>query len=171
LHWYVVSFSKLTGIKVTAEFAPRLRRLPKIVELSLFRIVQEAMINIQRHSQSRAAHVRVGLNDDAATLQIKDRGIGIPKNAPEGLGIRGIRERVLLLKGELEIVSNRRGTTLTVTIPIPQPGSPDRKEEIQVVGKQRKASAARRHATRLQAQRSVRSRRVSDLTANGSFNF
>ena len=121
LSWYLESYSRLTGIKVHAALAPQLDRLPKDVEVGLFHIAQEALANIQRHAKSEEVKLRIGLTADAVTLRVEDRGKGIAKNAAEGLGIRGMRERVQLLKGKFEIASSRHGTELTASIPLPPP--------------------------------------------------
>ena len=118
LNWYIQSFSGLSGIKVRSRLSDEVGRLPKDAEVSLFRIVQAALSNVQRHSNSREAEVKLALNTDAVTLQVKDRGTGMAGGAPEGLGLRGIRERVQLLKGRFDIASGKSGTTLSVTIPV-----------------------------------------------------
>ena len=102
-----------------------LRRLPRAVEMTLFRIVQESLVNIQRHSGSKKADIRMILDSTQATLEVKDYGRGIKSNGQSlkdgvqslGVGIYGMRERVRQLGGELEIDSDQKGTTVRVMLP------------------------------------------------------
>lgn len=98
-------------------------RLPTEIELALFRVVQECLTNIHRHSGSKNARIRMTRNADVVSLEIEDEGKGIPEAKLAGLkggqcsgvGIAGIRERVRHLGGALNIRSNNTGTTICVT--------------------------------------------------------
>jgi signal transduction histidine kinase len=101
-------------------------RLPADLELTIFRIVQEGLTNIHRHSGSKTATIRLSRSADSVLLRIEDQGKGI---SPEklaalraqrtGVGITGMRERVRHLKGVMDIQSNGTGATISVTFPVP----------------------------------------------------
>jgi PAS domain S-box-containing protein len=123
---YVKGFTKRSGIQVELELSPHLGRLPPDVEVALFRVVQEALTNIQRHSGSQQATIRIHRNSDL-TLEISDLGPGLAANAQRGgdeprfqvgVGIPSMEERVKLIGGRLEIDSTSQGTTVRVTIPM-----------------------------------------------------
>jgi signal transduction histidine kinase len=100
------------------------------MELAIFRIVQESLTNVRRHSGSTSASVKLSIDDQHVQLAIADAGKGISREslqggASRGVGIRGMRERALHLQGELEICSNQPGTTVRVTLPIPNKKSAD----------------------------------------------
>lgn len=125
--WYVDGFSKRSGIKVALDLAPKLRRLPEAVELALFRIMQEALTNIHRHSGSTAAEIVVGVDEGVVFLEVTDHGRGMPSElvrkfkkvgAEIGVGLSGIRERVKELGGRVEIRSDQKGMVLRVDVPI-----------------------------------------------------
>jgi PAS domain S-box-containing protein len=123
---YVMGFSKRSGIRVTLELSPRIGRLARDVELALFRVVQEGLTNIQRHSGSPQAKLRIDRNSNL-TLEISDQGRGIPSSRRKGgggpgfeygVGIPSMQERVKLIGGQLELGSTSRGTSIRVTIPL-----------------------------------------------------
>ena len=127
---YASGFSKRSGIQVDLELSAPLGRLPRDIELALFRIVQESLTNIQRHSGSQQAKIRIHRNSDL-TLEISDHGRGFStsvskgKNEPRlefGVGIPSMRERVKLIGGRLDIDSGSHGTTVRVTIPLENAG-------------------------------------------------
>jgi len=101
-------------------------RLPRRTEVALFRILQEALTNVHRHSGSRAVNVSVTSSDSAVVLTIKDFGVGVPREVLDrfwktgnvGVGLAGIRERLKELGGVLEINSDVDGTLLKATIPV-----------------------------------------------------
>jgi signal transduction histidine kinase len=127
LHWFVEGFAQRSGIKVDLELAPELGRLSKEMEIAIFRIVQESLANVHRHSGSKTAQVRVGRDSQKVTLEICDQGHGLRTNghaeksgpALPGVGIRGMRERVRQLGGHFEIQSAEGGTVLRAAIPLP----------------------------------------------------
>jgi PAS domain S-box-containing protein len=123
---YVKGFAERTGIEVELEISPRLGRMKPGVELALFRVVQESLINIQRHSGSFRAKIRIERDPRKTTLEISDKGNGIPGNLRRqneklsfgpGVGIPSMHERVKLIGGQLDIESSSGGTTVRVTIP------------------------------------------------------
>ena len=124
---YAEGFSERSGIKLELDIQAGFVRLPQEAETALFRIVQESLSNIQRHSGTETA--KIELRGDAArvNLEVSDRGRGMEKNAMErgngsrtrlGVGILGMRERMTQLGGSLEIESSSAGTTVRVTIPV-----------------------------------------------------
>ena len=131
--WYVEGFSKRSGIDVTFDFATQGERLPLEVETALFRILQESLTNVHRHSKAKRASVRYMRHSDKAILEIQDFGCGIAAerlaglsevNAETGVGLPGMRERLNELNGWLELESDGHGTTIRAVVPIPQPMRP-----------------------------------------------
>lgn len=125
--WFVKGFSQRSGIEGTLTVSPDFERLDGDIEMTLFRIVQEGLTNISRHSQSLTAHITLQHNSGEVVLRIEDEGRGIPAEKLNGLhgnlgalgvGIAGMWERVKQVKGVLEILSNSSGTTILVVLPI-----------------------------------------------------
>ncbi|PYU64602.1 MAG: hypothetical protein DMG49_26250 [Acidobacteria bacterium] len=132
---YIEGFSRRSGIVVDLSIPPDLGRFPVEVELTLFRITQEALTNIFRHSGSRTAAIALTQDSRSATLEIKDQGHGIPLGVLEttecaisqlGVGIAGMRERARQLGGKLEIIGRSNGTEIQAILPlaIPSQGNP-----------------------------------------------
>jgi signal transduction histidine kinase len=128
LAWYARGFSSRSGIDVRVNVEPALGRLPRDVELTVFRIVQEALTNVHRHSGSRTASVALCCDGDTVVLEITDQGRGIPAHvltptpgttAELGVGITGMRERVRQLGGQIAIVSDATRTTVRTVLPLP----------------------------------------------------
>ena len=123
LHWYVDGFSERSQIKVDLEIPADLGRLPSDMEIAIFRIVQECLTNIHRHSGSSTAAIRVYQEKERVIVQVEDRGKGIPAEKQReleagrgGVGFGGMRERVRQLGGTLEIRSQGSGTLVSVTL-------------------------------------------------------
>jgi PAS domain S-box-containing protein len=126
LRWYADGFAQRSGIEVALEVAPELGRLHQEVELALFRVVQESLTNIHRHSGSSRASIHVLAAASEVVLRVVDEGRGLPVAAgaePEaalagvGVGIAGMRERIRQLGGRMEIRSGREGTTVEAALP------------------------------------------------------
>jgi signal transduction histidine kinase len=123
--WYVEGFGKRSGIATKLDLPEHVHRFPRRTETALFRILQEALTNVHRHSGSRAVEVCVTAEDSKVSLTVKDFGMGVPrevldrfwKTGNAGVGLAGIRERLKELGGTLDIKSNEDGTTMTATIP------------------------------------------------------
>jgi PAS domain S-box-containing protein len=121
---YANGFSERSGIDVSLELPPRFRRLPQMVETAFFRITQESLSNIQRHSGSQNAKVTLQDDTESVVLEITDygRGMSLPGNGQPhrpprlGVGIPGMRERMAQLGGYLDIESNSQGTTVRARI-------------------------------------------------------
>lgn len=124
-HEYVAGFSQRSGINVTIDVSPDLGRLPALTEQALFRVLQESLGNVHRHSGSATAAVRLWRENDQVILEIKDRGSGLPPDminsedgriSKVGVGIAGMRERLRQLGGHFTIESSGQGTTVTARV-------------------------------------------------------
>jgi len=129
--WYIEGFAKRSGINVTADIGTSRERLPQRVETALFRVLQESLTNIHRHSGASDASVHFQHEIDRVVLVIRDFGKGIPEErlqllhgatAETGVGLGGMRERLHELNGKLEIESNGSGTSMRATVPLYAPG-------------------------------------------------
>jgi signal transduction histidine kinase len=129
LRWYAAGFADRSGIKVDLDLPSTLERLPQVVETTLFRVVQEALINIYKHAESPSAVIRLRVDGRQLTLEIEDRGRGMPPELISqpptgggalGVGVASMRERLQQLGGTLDIESSERGTTVRTQIPLPQ---------------------------------------------------
>ncbi|HEY3129902.1 MAG TPA: GAF domain-containing protein, partial [Acidobacteriota bacterium] len=127
LRWYVEGFVERSGIQVDMVMPPKLEGLPQEAEVALFRIVQESLTNINRHSGSSTAGIRIAINNGEVMLEVKDQGRGMPPRTLEepvggvsglGVGIAGMRERIRQLGGRLEIDSGEGGTTVKAMLPV-----------------------------------------------------
>jgi signal transduction histidine kinase len=119
--WYVNSFSERSGIQVDLEMPTEVKKLPDSVELTVFRVLQESLTNVHRHSGSKNAKVRLMPENTHITLEVADQGQGMdPENSQHvtGVGITGMRERVSELGGDFEISSGAGGTLVRVVLPI-----------------------------------------------------
>ena len=130
--WFIEGFSKRTGIQVTVEISKQAERLPRDLELVLFRILQETLTNIQRHSKSTRAIVSVEAKSEQVSMSVRDYGEGIPKEmlatfeangAPGGVGLAGISERVREFGGKWDLKSSSAGTEVSVKIPLASSGA------------------------------------------------
>ena len=128
LRWYVEGFAVRSKINVDLDLPENFGRLPRESETAIFRVVQECLTNIHRHSESPTAKIRLRERGQEVIVEIADKGKGIPPEKKEdmssagtpGVGIRGMRERIRQLGGSLEINSNDSGTVVTVHLPIPE---------------------------------------------------
>jgi len=125
--WHLSGFTKDTGIQVTLDIAPGFVRLPKEIELPIFRVLQEGLANVHQHSGSSTAAVSLRRENGAVCLEIRDSGKGIPLDALQscegnpgklGIGFRAMQERLLQVGGQLHLSSTATGTTLTVSVPL-----------------------------------------------------
>ena len=126
IRWYVQGLEGRSDLKIELCISDTFGRLPCEVEMALFRIVQECLTNIHRHSGSKKAIIRIVRKAEIVSLDIQDEGKGIPaeklvsiQGQNAGVGIAGIRERVRHLRGTVNIQSNPSGTTISVTLPVP----------------------------------------------------
>ena len=128
LRWYVDGFSQRSGIRVDLDMPDNFERLPVELETAVFRVVQECLTNIHRHSGSSTAKIRLRQRDHEVVVDIEDKGRGIPAHKLEqmaaagapGVGVRGMQERLRQLGGKLDIESNSGGTRVKVRLPLPE---------------------------------------------------
>jgi signal transduction histidine kinase len=141
--WFVEGFARRSGIDVQCEIPDKMQRPPQECELVLFRILQESLTNVHRHSEATAALVRLLWNGNDLRLEISDNGRGITEehlrrldgsNNKSGVGISGMRERVRELGGNFEIAALHPGTAIRVTLPATVPTSaPDTEHSFRLV--------------------------------------
>lgn len=125
LPWYISGFSERSRIKVTLDIPKELGRLPRDLELGLFRILQECLTNVHRHSNSSTASISLSLGNNQVRLKVEDQGKGMTATTKEsgeqgrtaGVGLSGIRERVTNLGGHMQIRSGDWGTAVEVVFP------------------------------------------------------
>ncbi len=128
LRWYIKGFTERSGIKVHLELADDFERLPQDLETAIFRLVQECLTNIHRHSESPIATIGIARSDGEVRIEVEDQGKGISPDkklellsaGTPGVGIRGLRERLRQLGGTLEIGSDGhgRGTVVAARLPV-----------------------------------------------------
>jgi len=127
--WYIEGFAERSKINVSLDMSADFDRLSSDHEIALFRVVQECLTNIHRHSGSPKAAIHISRNDGRVHLEVKDEGSGMPldkqvalnSTAALGVGVRGMRERLRQLGGSLEIQSNGKGTIVTAILPVDHP--------------------------------------------------
>jgi signal transduction histidine kinase len=125
LRWYIDGFKEKSKIDVSVNLSENLERLPQDLELMLFRVVQEGLTNVHRHSGSTTAEISLSNSMGRLLLQIRDQGKGMSAErlssvggaGAAGVGLRGMRERVKGFGGEMKIVSNGTGTLIEVVVP------------------------------------------------------
>jgi signal transduction histidine kinase len=126
IRWYTEGFAQRSKIEVDLDISEDFGRLPRDLETCIFRVVQEYLTNIHRHSESPVAVIRIVRADGQVRVEVGDSGKGIPKEKQEelastgtpGVGIRGMRERLRQLGGSLEINSNGHGTLVVFQLPV-----------------------------------------------------
>jgi PAS domain S-box-containing protein len=120
--WYLNSFSERSGIQIELEMPSDIAKLPDQVELAVFRVLQECLTNVHRHSGSKVAKVKILPVETSVVLEVSDRGRGVSsQNGSEpvmGVGITGMRERVRELGGQFEINSSSDGTVVRAVLPV-----------------------------------------------------
>ncbi len=129
LRWYVDGFGERSNIQTTLDLPSDLGRLSQDMEITLFRIIQECLTNIHRHSESPTASIRLSRCTSGISLEVRDAGKGISPEkldkivsaGDSGVGLRGMRERIKGLCGDLAIESDSKGTGIRVTIPMTAP--------------------------------------------------
>jgi signal transduction histidine kinase len=127
LRWYVDGFSERSHIKVELKMPEDFARLPDEMEIAIFRMVQECLTNVHRHSGSTAAEIRVYQDAQRLLIEVQDRGKGISVEKQHelnsvghsGVGFRGMRERLRQLGGTLRIQSDGAGTVVVAMLPLP----------------------------------------------------
>jgi signal transduction histidine kinase len=124
IRWYVRGFSRRSRIGVKLTIDPKLGRLPRDAELAVFRVLQEGLNNIRKHSKSGRADVQVVLQDKLLVLELRDFGHGVsPSHTSQpleslGIGIAGMRERLQQYGGDMELHSTKGGTLVRGMLPL-----------------------------------------------------
>jgi len=125
--WYTDEFAKRSGIKVNLALPEGVDRLPELAEIALFRILQESLTNVHRHSGSSSVEIGLTVTENRALLSVRDFGRGMPAPLRQGfelngghvgVGLSGMRERVTDLGGSFNIESNSHGTAIIVALPL-----------------------------------------------------
>jgi PAS domain S-box-containing protein len=123
LIWYVQGLKERSGLDVDLNIPEKFGRLPDDMELVIFRIVQESLTNVHRHSGSKSASIRVAREADKIIVEVQDQGRGMPpeklaeiQSQGSGVGISGMRERLRHFGGELVVESNSAGTKIVATL-------------------------------------------------------
>jgi signal transduction histidine kinase len=125
--WYVDGFARRSGMKVCMDLAPQLPRLPKSMEIALFRVLQESLTNVHRHSGTSQVDLSFRWEAQSVILEVRDYGCGMPGESSNrvgpavkysGVGLAGMRERLDEIKGRLEIEAACPGTRLRAIVPV-----------------------------------------------------
>jgi PAS domain S-box-containing protein len=126
--WYLDGFSKRSGIETALTIPNDLPRLSRDAELVLFRVLQEGLTNVQRHSESRTVEIAISHSSEGVVLTVTDHGKGLPAEILEkgsqdwmgslGVGLRGMSERLQQIGGVLELSSDENGTQVRATVPV-----------------------------------------------------
>ena len=131
ISWYVEGFSKRSGIRVDLQIPEAFGRLPSEAETALFRVVQQSLANIHRHSGSSVAIIRIEVDDHAVSVEIRDEGHGFPPEVLTGfhsgtrllgVGMAGMRERIRDMGGRFDVRSSENGASIHVRLQIPPKG-------------------------------------------------
>jgi PAS domain S-box-containing protein len=147
--WYLDGFTSRSGIKVSLEIPADFVRLPRDVELALFRVLQESLTNVHRHSGSPTVVIRLGQENGATILQIEDQGKGLPPSMlnsdgsglpmTPGVGLRGMDERMRQLGGRVELCAGKKGAIVRAIVPVQQDCSRSAEQKEPVPAVERKA--------------------------------
>jgi PAS domain S-box-containing protein len=128
IRWYADGFAQRSGIAIRLDLPAAFPRFPQDVETTLFRVVQEALINVHRHANSATGDIRLSADVQALTLEIADQGAGISEEVlahvrsggAVGVGLAGMRQRLEQLGGTLDIASDTQGTIIRAQLPLPR---------------------------------------------------
>jgi PAS domain S-box-containing protein len=125
VRWYIEGVMERSGLHIDLSITESFGRLPGEMELALFRIIQECLTNVHRHSGSKNAAIRISRETESVSLEIEDEGKGISpeklagiQGRSSGVGITGIRERARHFGGVVDIQSSGRGTKILVNLPV-----------------------------------------------------
>ena len=140
LNWYVQGLEERSSLQIDLQVPDNFGRLPSEMELVIFRLVQECLTNIHRHSGSKIALIRVEREENSIHVKVEDQGRGMSperlaaiQSQGTGVGIRGMHERVRHLRGDLVIESNGSGTKVCATLPLTRSLSPHKRDTQQDV--------------------------------------
>jgi signal transduction histidine kinase len=147
VRWYIDGFAQRSNIQVVLDLPDDFGRLPREAETAIFRVVQECLTNIHRHSESSIAKIRFRHLDGQVVVEVQDKGKGISSDklaemaaaGTPGVGIRGMRERLRQLGGDLEINSGHSGTSVMARLPVKESSSV---EDVSLVSNNSSSAAA-----------------------------
>jgi signal transduction histidine kinase len=124
IRWFAEGFATRTNLAVEVDIAPDLPRMSRETEMAIFRLIQEALTNVHRHSGSPSAAVRLAEDAENVVVEVEDRGKGMPAeimNSAQagtvGVGLQGMRERIRQVGGRFEIKSGEGGTNIVAVLP------------------------------------------------------
>jgi signal transduction histidine kinase len=125
---YAEGFAQRSGLQLDVKIPEPAKRLPREIEIALFRVLQEALTNIHRHSKSTSAQLTFESAPQRVVLSVRDHGVGIPKetldrfhtSSTSGVGLAGMRERIRELGGTFDVESSSEGTCVRVVVPVSQ---------------------------------------------------
>jgi signal transduction histidine kinase len=127
--WYIEGLKERSGLDVQLNIPQHFGRVPRDMELVIFRLVQECLTNIHRHSGATSACISIERSNGAISVEVADNGSGMPRekltevqSGGHGVGLRGMRERVRQFHGEMRIESDISGTRILVSLPLPKAG-------------------------------------------------
>lgn len=147
LRWYIQGLSQRSGLEISLDVSENFGRLSHEMELVIFRVVQESLTNVHRHSGSKIAMIRIDRDGEKVLLEVQDKGKGIPaeklselQSQGSGVGIGGMRERARQFEGDLSIQSNASGTTVSFAFLLPK--IPNKVAEITPAGSARWMTAS-----------------------------
>jgi signal transduction histidine kinase len=125
LRWYIDGLSERSGLEIVLDLPRDFERPSREMELVMFRLVQECLTNIHRHSGSKSAAIRIARDERGIALEVEDKGRGIPaeklsaiQSQGSGVGIRGMRERVRHFGGRMDIEAPPGGTKISFAFPL-----------------------------------------------------
>jgi signal transduction histidine kinase len=138
ISWYLEGLQERSGLEVRLNITKDFGRLPREMELVIFRLVQECLTNIHRHSDSKTASIRIARELNQISLDIRDQGKGMSparlaeiQSGRSGVGIGGMRERLRQFEGIMNIESDSSGTRILATVPLPKnPSSEDQSKVV-----------------------------------------
>ncbi len=140
ISWYLEGLQERSGLEVQLDVPKEFGRLPHDMELLIFRLVQECLTNIHRHSESKTASIRIAREPNQIALVIRDQGKGMSaarlaeiQSGRSGVGIGGMRERLRQFEGIMKIESDSSGTRIFATIPLPKSASPEDKSKTEAL--------------------------------------
>ena len=132
INWYLEGLQERSGLQVQLDISKEFGRLPRDMELVIFRLVQECLTNIHRHSESKTTSIRIARESNQISLDIRDQGKGMSpgrlaeiQSGRSGVGIGGMRERLRQFEGIMNVESDHSGTRIYATIPLPKAASPE----------------------------------------------
>jgi PAS domain S-box-containing protein len=138
LGWYIEGVRERSGLDILLAIPQEFGRLPREIELVLFRLVQECLTNIHRHSGSKRASIQIAREGESVSLKVEDEGKGMSRERlaeiqshGSGVGIRGMHERVRHFHGSMQIESSGSGTKIFVSIPLSVDGRSEERTAIE----------------------------------------